>query len=163
MPTAVRIYIRLNGPPEDFSLEDLRSKFLQAFSLDEGGDFYSSGPLKIVGEEDRPYMPVKDEQSIWINVNLWKSYYGVGYERGDPRLFIQCAEWLEERLPGCEIYYGHDVNDENVSLFDKPARERLMAYYHKVGHRPYYTESWEEKKEMRKLWNESKEQKEREG
>jgi hypothetical protein len=41
---------------------------------------------------------------MWLDVNFWKAYYGPGYERGTPELFVHCAEWLEQRLPGCEIY-----------------------------------------------------------
>ena len=44
---------------------------------------------------------------------------------GETGFFIKCASWLESRIPGCQIYYGHDVNDENVSLFDDSARDRL--------------------------------------
>jgi hypothetical protein len=152
MPTGLRMYIRLDKLPQDFSLAALRHEFVQAFSFDVEDDFYIEGPLMLMGEADRSYMPVKDEHSIWLNVNLWKSYYGVGYERGDPELFVQCAEWAEKRLPGCQIYYGHDVNDENVSLFDKSAREKLMKYYRMVGHKPYRTESSDERKDLQKNW-----------
>jgi hypothetical protein len=70
-----------------------------------------------------------DESSVWLDLNLWKSYYGAGYERGDPELFIRSAEWLEQHLPGSEIYYGHDVNDQNISRFDSAARNALLENY----------------------------------
>jgi hypothetical protein len=50
-------------------------------------------------------------------------------KRGNIELFIKCAEWLERRLPGCLVYYGHDVDDENLRLFDKPARDELLRHY----------------------------------
>jgi len=152
MPTTVKMYVRLQKLPDDFSLVALRSEFLKAFSLDEKEDFYFDGPLTIIGEEDRPYMPVNDEHSTWLNVNLSKAYYGVGYERGNPQLFVRYAEWFEERLPNCQVYYGHDVNDENVSLFDKSTRKKLMEYYQRVGNLPYRTESPEEKRILRNIW-----------
>ncbi len=61
-----------------------------------------------------------------VGRDLWKPYYGADYERGNPELFVKCAEWLEERIPSGEIYYGYDVNDENVTRFDKAARNSLL-------------------------------------
>jgi hypothetical protein len=128
MPTGVTIYVRLNELPPSEELRSLRNEFMQAMAL-TADDFYLSGPLAVVPEDDRSYMPVKDESSMWLDVNLWKSYYGPGYERGNPELFVKVAEWLEQRLPGSEIYYGHDVGDENVSLFDRSARMKLLEHY----------------------------------
>lgn len=125
--------VRLDDLPKNFSLPALRAEFMQAMSLNEE-DFYIEGALKLLVEEDRGFMPVRDETSVWLDVNLWKSYYGVGYERGNIELFVRCAEWLEQRLPGCEVYYGHDVGDENVALFDKPARDKLMEHYRQGKH-----------------------------
>ena len=127
MPTGVKIYVRLNDPLSAEELQLLRNEFTQAIAL-AADDFYLSGPLTVVPEEDRSYMPVKDENSLWLDINLWKSYYGPGYERGDPELFVKVADWLEQRLQGSEIYYGHDVSDENVSLFDRSARDKLLEH-----------------------------------
>jgi hypothetical protein len=46
-------------------------------------------------------------------------------------LYVKSAEWLERNIPKCEVYYGHDVDDENISLFDKKAREELLEHYRK--------------------------------
>lgn len=132
MPTGVKMLVRLDRLPGQFSLQDLRAEFLDAMSLNAKDDFYYEGPLVLVSEEDRAYMPVKDRQSSWLDVNLWKSYYGYGHAGGDLELFIKCAEWFERRLPNCQVYYGHDVSDENISLFDKAARERLLAHFRKT-------------------------------
>jgi hypothetical protein len=109
-------------------LISLRNEFLQATSLTDD-DFYVGGPLIVVPEDERKYMPVKDTVSCWLAVNLWRSYFGQGYKRGNPELFVQIAEWLEKRLEGTEIFYGHDVDDENVALFDHTTRQQLLALY----------------------------------
>lgn len=131
MPTGVKMYVRLKGLPSE-EIAILRNEFMQAMAL-TSDDFYVSGPLTVVTRDNYKYMPVKDKSSVWLDVNLWKSYYGPGYERGDPELFVKSAEWLEQRLLGAEIYYGHDVNDENVSLFDNSARDKLLELNRKQG------------------------------
>jgi len=129
MPTAVRMYVRLDELPSAEELESLRHEFMQAMSL-AADDFYFEGPLMVVSESDYKYMPVKDGRSSWLGVNVWRSYFGPEYRRGNPELFVKIAEWLERKLPGAEIYYGHDVDDENISLFDQTTRENLLKLYH---------------------------------
>lgn len=88
MPTAVRIYVRLTQALSPYQLQALRNEFMQAMSLTTE-DFYYEGPLIVVPEEERKYMPVKDDLSFWIAVNLWRSYFGPGYVRGNPELFAR--------------------------------------------------------------------------
>lgn len=128
MPTAVRIYVRLTQALSPDQLQALRNEFMQAMSLTTE-DFYYEGPLIVVPDEERKYMPVKDDLSFWIAVNLWRSYFGPGYVRGNPELFARVAEWFEKRLKGAETYYGHDVDSENVALFDPEARKKLLELY----------------------------------
>ena len=124
------MYVKLKRLLEAEELECLRREFMQAMEL-TAEDFYVDGPLTVVPAEDHKYMPEKEAEAAWLEVNLWKAYYGPGYERGNPELFVSCAEWLEQRLTGARLYYGHDVGDENVSLFDRAARESLLAHYRK--------------------------------
>lgn len=128
MPTAVRMYVRLSEAPPSHELVSLRDDFLRAMTLTTE-DFYFEGPLMVVPDDERKYMPVKDDNSFWLAVNLSRSYFGHEYQRGNPELFVQIAEWLQGRLEGSEIYYGHDVDDENVSLFDEETRQRLLELY----------------------------------
>jgi len=64
-----------------------------------------------------------------VNVNLCYSYFGRDYKRGDIVFFIKCAEWLENRFPNCEVWYGHDIDDENISRFGIVERKELLEYY----------------------------------
>ena len=133
------MYIRLDQPLSPAGVQSLREEFMQAMSLTLE-DFYHTGPLVIATEEDRPYMPVQDATSFWLDVNLWRSYFGPGYKRGNAELFVKVAEWFEQRLPGAEVYYGHDVGHENVSRFDEPARKELLELYFDDRSTPISTE-----------------------
>lgn len=130
MPTAVKMYVKLPALPTMRELDSLRIEFMQAMGLTEE-DFYVAGPLIVVPIDDYRYMPENDDDAAWLEVNLWKAYYRPGYERGNPELFVRCAEWLEQRFTGAAVYYGHDVDAENVSLFDREAQESMLAYYRK--------------------------------
>ena len=109
--------VRLTEWPST-SLDQLRRNFVQALTLDKS-DFYKSGPLVIVEDEDRPYMPIKDGNSLWLNVNFWRAYFSEDYRRGN--------KWIEQVMPGSQVFYGHDIDDENIALFDKPTRQRLLS------------------------------------
>ena len=126
------MYVRLDQPLPPAVAQSLREEFMQATGLALEDFYHPTGPLIVVDEEDRPYMPVKDETSFWLNVNLWRNYFGPGYNRGNAELFVAVAEWLEQQLPGAEVYYGHDVDDENVSRFDEPARKELLELYRSI-------------------------------
>ena len=124
------MYVKLTALPAAEELDELRTEFMQAMGLTEE-DFYIGGPLIAVPFEDHKYMPDEDKNAAWLEVNLWRAYYGPGYERGNPELFVSCAEWLEQRLAGAAVYYGHDVSDDNATLFDREARDRMLAHYRK--------------------------------
>ena len=137
MPVGAKIFAHLPGTLSDTDLAGLRKEFPQEVGMNVD-EFYQKGPLIIIPDEDRRYIPGDDGRGTWINVNLLKAYYGSGYERGDLKLFVRIAEWLERNLPGSEVHYGHDVGDEHLSRFDKGARDELLAYYERVGHAPYH-------------------------
>ena len=143
--------VQVNEMPDDSVLIELRDKLLQDLKLTQE-DFYSDGALLKVAEKEFPFMPTQTGK--WLNVNLWKSFYGLGYERGDIVLFIRCAEWLEENLPNCKVFYGNDVGDENIKLFDSVERRRYLAYFEKVGNEPYTTKDAERRKQLQAKWRE---------
>ncbi len=127
MPTGAVLLARLRVELAEEFLQKLRGQLSEDLELDSE-DFYSDGPLILVRNVNEGPIPIDDGVSSWVNVNLWKSYYRPGYERGDLELFVRCAEWLEQHLENCEVWYGHDVDDENLRVFDKCAREILLDY-----------------------------------
>jgi len=71
------------------------------------------------------------DTGLWLNVNLWRSYFGVGYERGDVQLFVGLANWLESRLPNCDIFYGEDCTSI-LHPFPAEYRVKLLAYHDRI-------------------------------
>lgn len=93
---------------------------------------------RITSEEDRYFSGGRgDDPTRWLWVSLWGRYYGEGYERGNLWSYIAIAEWLERNFIGCTVFYGGD-SDGNLEVFDKAARERLIAHWADKGRRPYY-------------------------
>lgn len=90
----------------------------------------------VVGDAGQAPIPVEDG-SVWVDVGTYRSAYERGYERGDPEFFVRLAEWLEERIPQCEVWYGNEYTDSSIRLFSVKERQDLMEYYHRLGHEPY--------------------------
>ena len=128
MPTNVVMLVRCEECITETELRELRTRFMSDLSLSMD-DFYLRGPLTRVTNAEVEAIPADDQKSEWFGVNLWKSYYGPGYERGDPRLFVKVAEWLEQNIRNCEVYYGNDSTADQVQLFDKETRASLLDYY----------------------------------
>jgi hypothetical protein len=61
-------------------------------------------------------------------VNLWRAYFSPEYSRGDIATIVRCAEWLEARLSGYRMWYGHDVDDGNLAPFPPERRQALLAH-----------------------------------
>jgi hypothetical protein len=82
------------------------------------------------------------EPAIWaapnewlLEVSLWSRYYGAGYERGDILMICGVAEWCEQNIPGCEVWYG---GDGRVELFDAARRADLRAHLYGPQGRNYF-------------------------
>jgi hypothetical protein len=131
MPTGAVLLVRTRHPLSEFQLCRLRELFLAENHLGEE-DFYVGGPLIAVRHPDEGPMPVRDEGSLWLNANLYRAYFGPGYERGDVELLTRCAAWLESNIPEGEVWYGHDVDDENLRPFGPAERRALLSL--KQGH-----------------------------
>ena len=91
--------------------------------------------IKEYHQDGEPIFPKPGE--TFIEVHIATRYYGKGYERGDLRLIMGVAEWLEARIPECDIYYGGDSSGICAEPFDAKARRELFSYFAKVGHEPY--------------------------
>ncbi|BDI30026.1 hypothetical protein CCAX7_20770 [Capsulimonas corticalis] len=107
--------------------------------IDPSDDFYIGGPIAAIDSEDlkcylsyfTPPHETYIRSGLWLNLNLYKDYFGVGYERGDLPLFIKIAEWLEARLEGCDVFYGEDCNAV-VHPFTQDLRFKLLIHYQKT-------------------------------
>lgn len=86
-------------------------------------------------QDGRTIYPKPDEQ--FIEVNIFGSYYGIGYERGSLYIYIMMAEWLEKNIGNCKIFYGGDSDGVCIRSFGKRIRNKLFNYYCKKGHFEY--------------------------
>lgn len=82
----------------------------------------------------------KDE--CLLEVSLWGRYYGVGYERGDIRFYVGVAEWLEQNISGCTVWYGGDSSGCEAELFDRAARDRLIRHKNSSKGSDYFRRPW---------------------
>jgi hypothetical protein len=83
--------------------------------------------------------PILADSDEWfLEVNLWGRYYGIGYERGDILTYCAVAEWLEQNIPGCVVYYGGDSGGVCAEPFDADARAKLKAHLYSSEGRDYY-------------------------
>jgi len=87
-------------------------------------------------EQDGPTIE-PEEGETFIEVHLAGRFYDKGYERGPFYVFKAIAEWLEDVIPGAEVWYGGDSSGCVAFRFDRGARERLFKYFCDVGHLPY--------------------------
>jgi hypothetical protein len=125
MPTGAVLLVRMQRSLSESELGRLREQFLAENRLSED-DFYPGGPLIIIRDENEGPMPIRDGRSLWINTNILRSYFGPGYTRGDVELITRCAAWLESHVPGGEVWYGHDVDDDNLRPFGPAERRALL-------------------------------------
>ncbi|WP_020476064.1 hypothetical protein [Zavarzinella formosa] len=134
MPVRGLLYLRLAEPLTDAAMDNLRSRFVADLVLEPNDDLMAPWiPLQLFEYPQCLPGPL----AHWYEANLAKSYYGLGYERGDLPLFLRCAEWLEAAVPRGEVWHGNDSTDESVCPFGAEARAELLAYYERVGHEPY--------------------------
>ncbi len=82
-----------------------------------------------------------EDGSSHLDVSLGGRFYGPGYERGDPWVYLAVAEWVERNLPNATVFYGGD-SDTHLDPFDRPAREALVAHWATHGGRPYRGSMW---------------------
>lgn len=156
MATGVLMLVHTDKFISAAQAEELANKMLVDLALNMG-DFYREGPLVFYDREDFAHMPTAEETrgtGFWLNVNLSKDYYFPGYERGDIKLFVQIAEWLEQQIPGCLIFYTHQCNEENAKLFDLSLRDKFLRYHDWISHQPYpLSKSDEARAQRSQVWD----------
>lgn len=144
------MYVHMEEYRADSFIADLGVELIQQFEL-TAEDFHAGGPLLYLPREDYDLAHIEGKPGFLLDMNIRGSYYGVGYERGDLRLFVGIAEWLEQNLPGCHVFYGEDCSGEGYP-FDEPLRGALIAYREAVGYIYFRKDlSREQKDEIRAL------------
>jgi hypothetical protein len=88
-------------------------------------------------EQDSPITIYPKAKEFFINVNLGTRYYGVGYERGDLPFIISVTEWLEYKIPNCEVWYGGDSSGIEAIHFNAVERKKLFTHFVNLNHAPY--------------------------
>jgi hypothetical protein len=71
-----RMLICLSTSPDDESLENLRTDFMLEMRLG-WDDFRAGGPLIVIDEKVRKYMPSSDQACTWVDMNTWRNYFGL--------------------------------------------------------------------------------------
>lgn len=120
--------------PESFIIGHPRANYLF------GEPYHCLEIVKKISQDGPDIFP--EEGEIFIKVRLRGRYYGIGYERGNLPNIIAVACWLENNIPGAEIWYGGDSSGVTHEIFDKKVRDKLFKHFCKEGHEPYYGEDW---------------------
>lgn len=136
MPTSAVLFAYIEEYQADSVIAELGAELIRQFDLTDE-DFPGGGPLVYLPRADYDLAHVEGKPGFLLDVNLYRNYYYVGYERGDLPLFVGIAEWLERKLPGCRVFYGADTTDRVVS-FNAPVRDALTAYHNAVGWDIYF-------------------------
>lgn len=88
------------------------------------------------GQDGESIFPEPGEQLI--ECHLYGRYYGVEYERGDLPSILMVAQWLEDKIPGAEVWYGGDSSGVLAEPFGPAERAALWRHFLDNAHRPYH-------------------------
>lgn len=124
MPISVVILIGTNCEIESRLLEFLRDSILDFEGL-EVDDFRSGGPLLLANKELIPENILEASQYVY-DLGLIYPYCGNSYNRGDPLMFVKICDLIDSAIDDALIWYGHDVNDENIHIFTPEKRRKLL-------------------------------------
>jgi hypothetical protein len=83
-----------------------------------------------------------EEGECLLKISLMGRYYGPGYERGDILSYCAIAEWLEQNIPGCEVWYGGDSSGCCAEPFGAEERAAMKAHLFSKNGRDYFN-SWD--------------------
>jgi hypothetical protein len=82
--------------------------------------------------------PIKggpDEQ--FIQVNLLTRYYSGHHTRGDWLFIRDVADWLKQRVPNGEVWYGANGGEYDAVPFEQ-VRDEIDAVFVEIGRPGYY-------------------------
>jgi len=91
---------------------------------------------KVVWAQDGDPIVAEDDEQF-IRVNLYGSYYGPGYERGDWPKLRACIFWLSARIPQGRVWYGGDSGGCCVEPADATFLAKLDMHWALHARRPY--------------------------
>ena len=107
----------------------MRTRYRDEESPPEGKEYLQDGDSVLANEGE-----------CLLEVNLSGRYYGVDYERGNIIVYCAVAEWLEQNIEGCEVWYGGDSSGVLARKFDAAERNRLKAHLYSKDGRDYFQE-----------------------
>lgn len=122
MPVGAVLLVQLERPIPVDDVDDVRRSFVTEVEA-EADEFYTI-PLVPLSYDKLPRNVPRS--GYWYDVGITEPYYGPGYERGDIRRMTRFAEWLEGRFPGAQVWYGHEADEHNLTIFDHSMRQRLQ-------------------------------------
>lgn len=93
-------------------------------------------PIKVYIQDGDPIYPSRGE--TFYDVSLSGRIYEIGYERGNLPIHCAIAEWLEQHLSPCEVWYGGDSSDMCAKLFNDSYRKSLRAHFYSEHGRDYF-------------------------
>lgn len=135
------IFVKTTHIPTQEELEEWRCKLGDAFDPENFLIGTHQPALEVVSAVyqdsfEEPELKPK-EGEVFIKVNIWSRYYGIGYERGDYPFIYTLIRWLEANIPEAVVYYGGDSSGCLFEHFHREKREHLMDHFLRSGHAPY--------------------------
>ena len=114
----VRFIVRPKEPLSEVELENLASDFRQEVGTNAVERIYEEAGL--------------------LHFYTLSRLYAEDYPRGNPIPWIRAAYWLDDRLPGCEVYYFGDCYDfddmtQQGCHWTRESRMALAEHFFKVG------------------------------
>lgn len=93
--------------------------------------------IKRIEQDGPPEDPDPGETMLEVHVST--RYYGPGYERGDLPFLVMVAEWLERRIPECEVWYGGDSSGVCAAPFGPEERSEMLDHFASPHGRDYFS------------------------
>ena len=92
-----------------------------AIRLSNSSSWDEPGETGKIYSQDGPCIKANLGETL-LEVSLWSRLYTVGYERGDLLTLCAVAEWCEQNIPECEVWYGGDSSGVVAEPWPEVAR-----------------------------------------
>lgn len=110
-----------------------RGAITLSYDYDEAGERVYNG--KSYAQDGDPLIVT----SYWLlEVHVSTRFYGIGYERGDLLGLCAVAEWCEQNINGCEVWYGGDSSGVMAQPWPEAARRALRQHLYSDEGREYF-------------------------